>query len=184
MEVKGNLEEIEKVIFGEKTKNFSQEDFKNWKHNAIRQLDNIKNNLMYDKYVINDLINYLENVDIEDEDTFYVAKHKLDIAELETIYNFQYSKMHSKEEYLKMLSLDIKTKKERLKRFYEDYQNSLVYINIFDNERDLIYDIFVDGEDEQQLLDSFELLVKNRNYNYKEEYMILEMNNKYVFIMY
>ena len=64
VEIIGDLNEVEKAIYGEKTKDYGEKEFDSFRKNAIKEILKMTNNEKYDEMIINDLINYLNNVSI------------------------------------------------------------------------------------------------------------------------
>lgn len=177
-----SLEQLQKAIFGETVKDFSLQDLENWKKNAISQLENIKNGLKYDEYVINDIINYLNNTDTLKRE-FTIKDKTISIEELETLYNFMYAKENSFDDYLAMVKENTQEKTQRLLDFYNDIVKDNISVTICDNREELIFHLFVDGCDNQQLIDNFNFLInkleKMQKYDLEKIENVLKIGNRY-----
>lgn len=137
-----------------------------------------------DEHISQELMQY--EVDIFDENNLEINNTKIDIAELETLFNYVYGRTHTTFEYEEMTTKNREDKLKDLKDFYKDIKNNVFNVNVFKTEREVIDYIFVEGNDEEQLIDNVKFLLEkaNNNYNYdwKTINNILEINGKYFVI--
>lgn len=119
------------------------------------------------------------------EKMFVVDNHKISIADLGLFHNQIYGRKNLDIENDGCIALFKMTQAiESLYNFYQDINNNTFLIKIFETKRDLVNYIFVDGQDTEQLIDSFMLLLENKDYKLENEYCIFEWNGNYVYIQY
>ena len=136
---------------------------------------------------IDDLIKVLrEQLEImngEDEDFIEVDNKQIDVCTFETIYNYYLQNTVDNVKYMAYQKDDECLKKARIMNFLNDIQEQRIVVKIFDNKRDLLNYIFVDGRDTEQLLDSIESLAMN-GFNIEKQNNILKIDNLYVYYIY
>ena len=161
----------------------------NISENEIEKVANeiLQNNVIWeviDEHISQELWKYETNT--FDENNLEINNMKIDIAELETLFNYVYGRTHTTFEYEEMTTKNKEDKLNDLKNFYKDIQNNVFNVNVFDTERKVIDYIFVEGNDEEQLVDNIEFLLKKINNNYvydwKKSNNVLKINNKYFVI--
>lgn len=69
----GSFKNVEKAIYGEQTEYYGERDFNAFRKNAIKEIQKMVNVIRYkgekyDERLVNDLINYLNNVTIVEKD--------------------------------------------------------------------------------------------------------------------
>lgn len=107
----------------------------------------------------------------------------IDIDMLEKIYN-QYVKISSPSNCDSLIN-DMQFKKERIMNFVKDIKDEKIIVKIFDNGRDMLEYLFVDGKDEQQIIDGIVGLFNDYGKGIElDKYNVYKINNKYVYILY
>lgn len=136
---------------------------------------------------IDDLIKVLrEQLEImngEDENFIEVDNKQIDICTFETIYNYYLQNTVDNVRYMAYQKDDECLKKTRIMNFLNDIQEQRIIVKIFDNKRDLLNYIFIDGRDTEQLLDSIESLAMN-GFDIEKQNNILKIDNLYVYYIY
>ena len=136
---------------------------------------------------IDDLIKVLkeqlEIINGEDEDFIEVDNKQIDVCTFETIYNYYLQNTVDNVKYMAYQKDDEYLKKARIMNFLNDIQEQRIIVKIFDNKRDLLNYIFIDGRDTEQLLDSIESLAMN-GFDIEKQNNILKIDNLYVYYIY
>lgn len=132
--------------------------------------------------VVNDeiIIVLEEKAVTEDTDYYIVDNQKIDICLLETIYNW-YIQKNCGDKYFDYMVTP--KRKEELKEFVEKIKKQNIIVKIFDNYRDLIEYVLIEGKDKEQLIDSFEKMIGTK-YHLTDDNNILEINGKYIYMLY
>lgn len=125
----------------------------------------------------------LEIINGEDEDFIEVDNKQIDVCTFETIYNYYLQNTVDNVKYMAYQKDDEYLKKARIMNFLNDIQEQRIVVKIFDNKRDLLNYIFIDGRDTEQLLDSIESLAMN-GFNIEKQNNILKIDNLYVYYIY
>lgn len=161
----------------------------NISENEIEEIANeiLQNNVIWeviDEHISQELEQY--EVDIYDKDILEIDNIQIGIEELETLFNYIYGRTHTTFEYEEMTIKNKEDKLKDLKDFYKDIKNNVFNVNVFKTEREVIDYIFVEGNDEEQLIDNIEFLLKKINDNYvydwKKSNNVLKINDKYFVI--
>lgn len=180
MKVRVDLDKLQKKVWGETVFDFRTSNFIAWKKNVKEEILKMENGEMYDECLINDLISYLDFNEYEyDEDMrFIIDNEEVGIEVLETLFNYVY-KDNVNKEYAKQEKIN------KLLEFYKDIHYKNIVVKICKNKRDLIDYVFIDGKDNEQLIDTIEtLLLVNNNYDWQKENDILKINNMYFVVQY
>ncbi len=174
MKIKVDLDKLQKKVWGETVFDFRIENFVAWKKNVKREILKMKNNERYDERLINDFINYLDFDEYEyNEDmNFVIDNEEIGIEVLETLFNYVYKERVNKE-------YDKQEKIDKLLEFYKDIHYKNICVKVCKTKRELIDYVFIDGKDNEQLIDTIETLLESNNYNWEEENDILKINGMY-----
>ena len=136
---------------------------------------------------IDDLIKVLreqlEIINGEDEDFIEVDNKQIDVCTFETIYNYYLQNTVDNVRYMAYQKDEKSIKKARIMNFLNDIQEQRIVVKIFDNKRDLLNYIFIDGRDTEQLLDGIESLAMN-GFDIEKQNNILKIDNLYVYYVY
>lgn len=119
------------------------------------------------------------------EKIFTIDNVKMDWTDLELIYNQIYGAKS-------IININVKNDTisatqnfvNSLYNLYEDIKENTILVKIFETKREMIKYIFVEGQDTEQLTDSFMCLLENKDYNLSVEYSFIEWNGKYIYIQY
>ena len=165
--------------------------FKFFKYFVISNIENLKNNENYnysisekdinkiaDNLVNNDTIweiidehigEELSNYEVE---TYKINDKTISEDELKAMFNFVYGKDNKE------------ITKESLQNFLKDILDNTIYVTICDDERDLIWRLFVEDEDKNGIIDNFEFVLEKaqEGFDYKKDERVLEYNNRYFII--
>ena len=165
--------------------------FKFFKYFVISNIENLKNNEDYnysisekdinkiaDSLVNNDTIweiidehigEELSNYEVE---TYKINDKTISEDELKAMFNFVYGKDNKE------------ITKENLQNFLKDILDNTIYVTICDDERDLIWRLFVEDEDKNGIIDNFEFVLEKaqEGFDYKKDERVLEYNNRYFII--
>ena len=165
--------------------------FKFFKYFVISNIENLKNNEDYnysisekdinkiaDNLVNNDTIweiidehigEELSNYEVE---TYKINDKTISEDELKAMFNFVYGKDNKE------------ITKESLQNFLKDILDNTIYVTICDDERDLIWRLFVEDEDKNGIIDNFEFVLEKaqEGFDYKKDERVLEYNNRYFII--
>lgn len=92
--------------------------------------------------------------------------------ELKAMFNFVYGKDNKE------------ITEESLQNFLKDILDNTIYVTICDDERDLIWRLFVEDEDKNGIIDNFEFVLEKaqEGFDYKKDERVLEYNNRYFII--
>lgn len=136
---------------------------------------------------IDDLIKVLreqlEIINGEDEDFIEIDNREIDVCTFETIYNYYLQNTVDNVRYMAYQKDDEHLKRVRIMNFLNDIQEQKIIVKIFNNIRDLLDYIFIDGKDKEQLLDGIESLAMN-GFDIAKQNNILKIDNLYVYYMY
>lgn len=182
MKVRVDLDKLQKKVWGETVFDFRTSNFVAWKKNVKEEILKMENNEKYDERLINDFINYLDFDEYEyDEDMrFIIDNEEVGIEILETLFNYVYKESVNKE-------YDKQEKIDKLLEFYKEIHYKNILVKICKNKRDLIDYVFIDGKDNEQLIDTIESLLSTSNmwnYDWQKENNILKINNMYFVVQY
>lgn len=165
--------------------------FKFFKYFVISNIENLKNNEDYnysisekdinkiaDNLVNNDTIWEIIDEHIEEElsnyevETYKINDKTISKDELKAMFNFVYGKDNKE------------ITEESLQNFLKDILDNTIYVTICDDERDLIWRLFVEDEDKNGIIDNFEFVLEKaqEGFNYKKDERVLEYNNRYFII--
>lgn len=165
--------------------------FKFFKYFVISNIENLKNNEDYnysisekdinkiaDSLVNNDTIWEIIDEHIEEElsnyeiETYKINDKTISKDELKAMFNFVYGKDNKE------------ITEESLQNFLKDILDNTIYVTICDDERDLIWRLFVEDEDKNGIIDNFEFVLEKaqEGFDYKKDERVLEYNNRYFII--
>lgn len=165
--------------------------FKFFKYFVISNIENLKNNEDYnysisekdinkiaDSLVNNDTIWEIIDEHIEEElsnyevETYKINDKTISEDELKAMFNFVYGKDNKE------------ITEESLQNFLKDILDNTIYVTICDDERDLIWRLFVEDEDKNGIIDNFEFVLEKaqEGFDYKKDERVLEYNNRYFII--
>lgn len=165
--------------------------FKFFKYFVISNIENLKNNEDYnysisekdinkiaDNLVNNDTIWEIIDEHIEEElsnyevETYKINDKTISKDELKAMFNFVYGKDNKE------------ITEESLQNFLKDILDNTIYVTICDDERDLIWRLFVEDEDKNGIIDNFEFVLEKaqEGFDYKKDERVLEYNNRYFII--
>lgn len=165
--------------------------FKFFKYFIISNIENLKNDENYcysisekdinkiaDNLVNNDTIWEIIDEHIEEElseyemQTYKINDKVVNEDELRAMFNFVYGKDNKE------------ITKESLQNFLKDILDNVIYVTICDTERDLIWRLFVEDTDTNEIIDNFELILDKakEGFDYKKDERVLEYNNRYFII--
>lgn len=134
-----------------------------------------------EEFVYSDIMEVLRVMDnILFENNIVIDNVKLDIAQLETIYNFYIQQKFKHNTTINnSMGNDTERKYKCLQEFLCDIEDRQISISIFENLRGLLHYLYVDGQDEQQILDGIENLAV---YGFDIEKLdnVLQLGNMYV----
>lgn len=82
-----------------------------------------------DEHISQELGQYETNT--FDENNLEINNMKIDITELETLFNYIYGRTHTTFEYEEMTTKNKEDKLKDLKNFYKDIQNNVFNVNVF-----------------------------------------------------
>lgn len=155
--------------------------------NIIKEVSE-NNNLwvVVDDIISNILMKYEVKDDDFEKDNLKIDENKISIAELETLFNYIYGSKHTSFEYGAMVTKSKEEKIKMLKDFYNDIQNNTILVKIFKTEREAMEYVFIEGRDEEQLVDSVEFLISkikgNYDYDWKKSNNVLVIGNRFFYI--
>lgn len=165
--------------------------FKFFKYFVISNIENLKNNEDYNYSIsekdINKIADNLVNNDTiweiidehigEELSNYEVEMYKINDKtiskdELKAMFNFVYGKDNKE------------ITEESLQNFLKDILDNTIYVTICDDERDLIWRLFVEDEDKNGIIDNFEFVLEKaqEGFDYKKDERVLEYNNRYFII--
>lgn len=108
----------------------------------------------------------------------------VDIAFVETIYNWYIQRTHNTEDYLQIVNnTNVDEKRKEILKFVEEINKDNIVCNIFDTKRQLLFDIFVDGQDFEEITDSVVFLVE-KGYDINKDETVLMIDNKYIRLLF
>lgn len=176
MKIKVDLDKLQKKVWGETVFDFRIENFVAWKKNVKAEIIKMQNGERFDERIIYDLANYLDFDEYEyDEDmSFIIDDEKVGIEVLETLFNYIYGDIESTTTTQKKIIM--------LLEFYREIKYNNICVKVCKTKRELIDYVFIDGKDNEQLIDTIETLLESNNYNWEEENDILKINGMY-FVM-
>ena len=106
--------------------------------------------------------------------SFIIDDEKVGIEVLETLFNYIYGDIESTTTTQKKIIM--------LLEFYREIKYNNICVKVCKTKRELIDYVFIDGKDNEQLIDTIETLLESNNYNWEEENDILKINGMY-FVM-
>ena len=120
---------------------------------------------------------------LEEDTIININGTLVNIAFAETIYNWYLQRNYPKQ-YLDMIKkLNVTEKKKEVLKFIEEVNKNNIVCNIFDTKRQLLFDIFVDGQDLEEITDSVVFLVE-KGYDINDDETVMVINGKYVRLLY
>ena len=177
----GFIENIMEV--GDYNYKITEEDL----NNVVKEVSG--NNTLWvvvDNIISNVLMKYEVKDDDFEKDDLKINGNKISIAELETLFNYIYGSKHTSFEYGAMVTKSKEGKIKMLKDFYNDIQNNNILVNVFETEREAMEYVFIEGKDEEQLVDSVEFLIgkikDNYDYDWKNSNNVLTIGNRFFYI--
>lgn len=139
------------------------------------EINKIANNLIKNDEIWNvvdeSIANELEKYEVCNKN-YKIGTKEISLDELKAMFNFVYSNK--------------KATKEDLLNFLQDIYDDTIYVTICDNERDLIWSLFVEGEDTADLINNFEFVLEKakEGYDYKKDEKVLEYNGRFFIIQF
>ena len=111
---------------------------------------------------------------------------ELNIEELETIYNYIYQEKSTFNDYIRMSKMEQDKKMKSLLDFFNDIVENTISVTICDNRDELIYKLFVDGCDNQEIVENFNFLIHkletNTEYSLEKIKNILKIGDRYFIV--
>lgn len=194
-----DLKAMCRVIFGENNRSLDYKNINVWKDNARKELRSVLNDIEIEDLKENVLIkkrdvfnfellwqvlDFLDNIEFVNNGNYFVIDDKMiDTNMIERIFNIY--AINNFKNYDTIID-DTEKKQKRIKNFISEIQNETIIVKIFDNARDMINYVFIEGQDDEQILDSFMKVIENNNLKLDEFNVypnVYKLENKYVYIL-
>lgn len=193
-----DLKAICRVIFGENNHSLDYQNVNVWKDNARRELRNVLNDIEIEELNENvfkkennfnlellwQIVDLLDNVEFTNNGDYFIIDNKIvDINMVETIFNI-YAQNNFKNYNIIMNETERKLK--RMKDFVSEIQNGTITVKIFDNARDMINYVLIEGQDNEQILNGFVDIIKNNSLKLDEYNVypnVYKVEDKYIYIL-
>lgn len=129
------------------------------------------------------IVDLLDNIEFINNGDYFIIDNKIvDINMVETIFNI-YAQNNFKN--YNIVVNDTEKKSKRMKEFIDEIQNGTITVKIFDNARDMINYVFIEGQDKEQILNGFINVIKNNNLKLNEYNVypnVYRVEDKYIYI--
>lgn len=193
-----DLKAICEIIFG---KNYNLMDYKSvneWKDNARKELRNVANDIEIEELneygfkkrnnfnleLLWQIIDLLDNVEFTSNGDYFIIDNKIvDINMVETIFNIY--AINNFKNYDIVIN-DTEKKLKRMKDFINEVQNGTITVKIFDNAKDMINYVFIEGQDKEQILNGFMKIIEKDKLKLDEYNVypnVYRVEDKYVYIL-
>lgn len=133
--------------------------------------DNLVNNDEIWENIDDNITRELKKYEVE---TYKIGEKKINKDELKAIFNFVFK------------DDDIEMTEETLSMLLKQILNNEIYVTICEDERDLIWRLYIEDSDKQDLIENFEFILEKakEGFDYKEDERVLEYGNRFFIIQY